>query len=407
MRRLCKWAMILLMFLAACAGGNWAFMGWWYENVSVGVDRLDTGDCAIDVEGGFLHTAFGNQYSFRMTRPDMTATIRNAGGAPLRLKLRVENAPEGRVRFENMIATSGSRGWMDCEIGPGLIAQVRVGDPGPENYSFAVLSDVHGNLRTARDLLRQIDDAGADFIVGCGDLSIGGRLPALETLTAYVAAFSDLPLYAAPGNHDLTRDNRTDHFQRTTAPPFSVFQRGRMLFFLLDNSRNEFGDIQLQWLRTELARREATADGFVLFCHHPPVDIPELEYKWRTPRETERLNAFFTHPKFRGLFCGALHMDRTLNLGNAQLYISGGGGGRLDEPGRFFSRLVRVQGGNISVETLALPHGDRPRTYGIHFYSFSYCAFFSAHWVVAAVNGLHAALWLWLLAWFRRRAGKR
>ncbi|MBQ8254157.1 MAG: metallophosphoesterase [Clostridia bacterium] len=85
---------------------------------------------------------------------------------------------------------------------------------GTAKYTFGVFSDVHfttsagrpnSSFAAAMDLYR---DAGATFVVACGDVTTGGREAEYAQFTStYTAGGYTMPFWTALGNHDILKWN--------------------------------------------------------------------------------------------------------------------------------------------------------------------------------------------------------
>ena len=170
-------------------------------------------------------------------------------------------------------------------------------EPAPAAWRFAHLSDTHivaenaGRVRAAFRLARE---RGAALAIVTGDLIKDalrvGEQTAREQFALYAAAVRDagLPVWSAPGNHDVFGIERDKSgvpqthpaygkamFEETLGPRYHAFNRGGVHFIVLDTigvddmRYHGFLDAeQLDWIRRELAHVPAGAP-IVTFGHIP------------------------------------------------------------------------------------------------------------------------------------------
>lgn len=172
-----------------------------------------------------------------------------------------------------------------------------------QEYRFVAMADVHvqaGTDNTREHCRRQFgelnrlldgyaDDAGPPrFVTVAGDLTNVATKAEFDDYLAAMAG-SRLPVWSAPGNHDLTNrppggpqeqaepqgDYRDiiDAYRQSLGPEWYSFQYGRHHFVILENYRGLPERDQLAWLRQDLA---TNADGKqIVVISHVPWDVPQ------------------------------------------------------------------------------------------------------------------------------------
>lgn len=173
-----------------------------------------------------------------------------------------------------------------------------------DRYRFVALSDVHVQVGAANtrkglaDQLVQINEhvahvargsgPPARFVVVCGDLTNDASA---EEYADYVAALtaSELPVWTAPGNHDLVgripggaahestfpgpyRDV-IDRYRQAIGPEWYSFQYGEQHFVVLENYRGLPEPDQLAWLEQDLALNASGKS--VIVVAHVPWNVPQ------------------------------------------------------------------------------------------------------------------------------------
>ena len=108
------------------------------------------------------------------------------------------------------------------------------------------------------------------FIVTVGDTIQGGNDATAEAEWQQIAPFRGIPIYLAPGNHDIWSDLSEKLFEKHAghARHYS-FDYGPAHFTILDNSRNEqFTPVELAFLEQDLKAHAAQPVKFIV-SHRP------------------------------------------------------------------------------------------------------------------------------------------
>ncbi len=186
---------------------------------------------------------------------------------------------------------------------------------------IAVISDVHANPPALRAVLADIDAAGPDAIVSCGDLAAGPLPgPAIGLLRGL-----DIPVYCVRGNAD------------------------RVMIETFDGTADAAG-ILTAWASTQLTRDErdylatfaATltfdVDGLgpVLFCHATPRSDEEVILATSSQPHLDAALAGVREPT---VVCGHTHMQFDRQAGRYRLVNAGSVGMPYGQPGAYWALL--------------------------------------------------------------------
>jgi predicted phosphodiesterase len=148
--------------------------------------------------------------------------------------------------------------------------------PAPDSFRFVILGDRTGEAQTGvyEQVWREAARLDPAFVVGVGDTIEG-----LHDATAdaewgqvwqIIAPWRRLPLYLAPGNHDIFSSASEKLFQKYAghAPHYS-FDYAQAHFTVLDNSRSEqFSADELSFLEQDLKAHAAQPVKFIV-SHRP------------------------------------------------------------------------------------------------------------------------------------------
>jgi 3',5'-cyclic AMP phosphodiesterase CpdA len=147
-------------------------------------------------------------------------------------------------------------------------------------FQFAVVGDRTGETVSGvwERVWQQIAQEKPDFVVTVGDTIQGGKDSTAQAEWLAVRptwARWQLPVYFAPGNHDIWSErSRKIYEQQTGRPSFYSFNYQNAHFTILDNSESlELTAGQLKFLEADLQANRARAPKFVFF-HQPFWLIP-------------------------------------------------------------------------------------------------------------------------------------
>jgi hypothetical protein len=140
------------------------------------------------------------------------------------------------------------------------------------SFNFAIVSDRTGRAVPSvyEQVWREVATVHPDFVITVGD--------AIEGLTTPAAAraewealkplwLRDVPVYHAPGNHDIWDAASEALFtEETGRPPYYSFDFRGAHFVVLDNSRTEaLSPSQMRFLESDLAKQTGPGPRFVIF----------------------------------------------------------------------------------------------------------------------------------------------
>ena len=147
--------------------------------------------------------------------------------------------------------------------------------PAPAPH-FVLLGDRTGEVRPGiyERVWRQISDSKPEFVVSAGDTIQGGNDATAEaewrSVRGVLEPYRKIPLYLAPGNHDIWSAASERLFERFAEhPPHYSFDAGGAHFAVLDNSRSDaWPPGELEWLESDLRAHAAAPVKFVV-SHRP------------------------------------------------------------------------------------------------------------------------------------------
>ncbi len=112
------------------------------------------------------------------------------------------------------------------------------------------------------------------FVVSVGDIIQGGNDATVETewrdVRRLLEPYRKIPLYLAPGNHDIWSEVSERLFRQYAGhPPHYSFDSGGVHFTVLDNSRSDaWPEGELSWLESDLREHAAAPVKFII-SHRP------------------------------------------------------------------------------------------------------------------------------------------
>jgi Icc protein len=238
---------------------------------------------------------------------------------------------------------------------------------GPATFHFVLLGDRTGEVQSGvwEQVWKQIAAEKPAFVLGAGDTIQGMDdatadaqwQEAKHTLAPYAA----IPLYLAPGNHDVWSPASEKLYEKYTGRPLHYsFDFGKAHFTILDNSRTD--DLlagEMAFLESDLKQHQSQPVKFVVShrpswivqvaMQHPNFDLQQLALKYGV----------------QYIVAGHVHQIVQLPLGEVTYFCAPSAGGHLRasekyEDGWFFGyTLVTVSGRDVKFEIKELgpPHG--------------------------------------------------
>lgn len=147
---------------------------------------------------------------------------------------------------------------------------------GPTAFRFVILGDRTGEVQPGvwEQVWGETASLKPAFVAGVGDTIEGLKDASAEEewqqVETTLAGYRGIPLYFAPGNHDIWSDRSEQLFRRHAGhPPHYSFDYGQAHITVLDNSRSdELSDAELAFLEKDLQAHSAQSVKFIL-SHRP------------------------------------------------------------------------------------------------------------------------------------------
>lgn len=195
---------------------------------------------------------------------------------------------------------------------------------GPDNFSFAVISDSGMRDEPLELLIKEIKSKDVKFVFHLGDQARDLSINHFEYLLEFLnKRLGDLPLYAVPGNHDITKSGRTSslYYKRAFGQMHYYFSYGSTLFVILNTADGLFGKDQQVWLENTLSRLRNGFKDCVVLMHEPPVD-PRKGESYAMAGDIEELKAILSKYTITAIIAGHIHEYNEGNFGGIPLYIA-------------------------------------------------------------------------------------
>jgi Icc protein len=232
----------------------------------------------------------------------------------------------------------------------------------PSAFHFVLLGDRTGEAQPGiwEQAWKATSAENPAFVLGVGDTIQGLNDATAESewreAKRTLAPYAKIPLYLAPGNHDIWSAVSEKLFEKYTGhPPHYSFDFGGAHFTVLDNSRSdEFSAAEMAFLESDLTRHQAQTVKFIV-SHRP---------SWL-------VNAALQNPNFdlhrlarkygvQYVIAGHVHQLLHATFDGVTYFCAPSAGGHLRasgkyEDGWFFGyTLVTVDGGEVKFEVRSL-----------------------------------------------------
>jgi len=217
---------------------------------------------------------------------------------------------------------------------------------GNRRWKFLVLGDVQEGLANLNRLIREAMDQDCRFIIQTGDLvKTADEGHYRLNLVTLKKAVQGLPVFVAPGNHDVKKDGGR-LFEKFIGPRYQSFVVDSALFVLLDNASRRPDRKQMQWLKRTLESGSMTKHIF-LFMHSPIISWPEGPPE-KVERKNKKLMNLIRKHSVDAVFMGHWHGYYIDQRDGIQFVVNGQAGDFDWEPGRYlvpsFITEVTIQG---------------------------------------------------------------
>jgi predicted phosphodiesterase len=241
-------------------------------------------------------------------------------------------------------------------------------NPAPSAFHFVLLGDRTGEAQPGvwEQVWKQAAAEKPAFFLGVGDTIQGADDAAAESqwleAKRTLAPYARIPLYLAPGNHDIWSPASEKLFETYTGhPPHYSFDFGAAHFTVLDNSRaDDLSAEEMAFLEADLDRHQAQTVKFIV-SHRP---------SWLFNAAT-RNSQFALHQLARKygvqyVIAGHVHQILHVSLEGVTYLSLPSAGGHLRasgqyEDGWFFGyTMVTLEGAAVTfkIAELGPPHGQ-------------------------------------------------
>lgn len=269
---------------------------------------------------------------------------------------------------------------LEFRSGQATLRQLVYASPGynsDASFTFAVFGDnrpVNGispQPDAFKELIGEVSLIHPDFSVLVGDVIYGYRSDVARLKWQWsdfmgVYLSSKVPIFVAPGNHEIQTENVPDsgnpvaqalylsHLGRL----YYAFEYGNSLFIVLDTDLVGESYLvtgrQLAWLKNMLELGRKYRHVFV-FLHKPVVTYEGGDML----DNAEQLQKLFTEYHVTAVFQGHDHAYYYERVGGVDYYVTGGAGAPLylrpSSGGVHHYLLVTVRGGDVKVQFLPVP----------------------------------------------------
>lgn len=222
-------------------------------------------------------------------------------------------------------------------------------------YRFAVIGDPEDGVEVFERCLEAAGERGCDFVVICGDVVHRASESAYRYFLAELAEVGySGPVFTVLGNHDAPRGS-DELFRRHFGPPNFHFVFRGDLFLLVDNSRGLAPETRC-YLEETLEEMRSKVRRVFLFAHRPFVPYGRQGKTSEPPGEGtyREIEDLVERYRIEVLCTAHFHSYRkTLRDGSVH-FITGGGGGRLQE-GRAFHHYVEFDVREDGVDDSIVP----------------------------------------------------
>jgi predicted phosphodiesterase len=205
-----------------------------------------------------------------------------------------------------------------------------------EPWRFAVMSDVQEAIDRVGDIYQRMNgDPSIRFVLSAGDLTDHGTHEEMMLFQEKLELL-DVPLFSAPGNHDIASSETIfrEDFGRGN---FHFTFRG-VAFTLLDSASASIDPVVYDWLDGWLS--QAREGVHVVASHIPPIDpVGGRNAAFGSRNEASKLMAKMAAGHVDLALYGHIHSYYAYANAGIPAYISGGGGAhpeRFDGIGRHY-----------------------------------------------------------------------
>ncbi len=229
------------------------------------------------------------------------------------------------------------------------------------SYKFAVVGDFQqpdnqGYKKVSHEIVRQISESEADFVVIVGDLIAGTGEDKWSQFDELVKPIHDSgkQLYAVIGNNDCYSKKMIDGFRNRFGERYKTAVRPGLILVMMDSEFQSYGnrDWQLGSDQTKwLERRpwneypDYSSDHLLFFFVHRPIyrsKIMKMDPTGKYGRSKPKIAQLLESIGADAVFSGHEHLYEKREKNDVFYYIIGGGGGDLLTSGFHHFLLVTV-----------------------------------------------------------------
>jgi predicted phosphodiesterase len=209
--------------------------------------------------------------------------------------------------------------------------------PGPSTFHFVLLGDRTGEVQPGvwEQVWKQAAAGKPAFVLGVGDSIQGGDDATAEAqwheVKRKLAPYARIPLYLAPGNHDIWSPASAKLFEKYTGHPLHYsFDYGGAHFTVLDNSgADEFSSAEMAFLAEDLARHRDQPVKFIV-SHRPSWLVNAAVHN--TYFELHRLARQYG---VQYVVAGHVHQLLHVSLDGVEYFCAPSAGGHLRASGKY------------------------------------------------------------------------
>jgi len=254
-----------------------------------------------------------------------------------------------------------------CLLAAISLSYVAAGRSRSDSFQFAVMGDRTGEAQPGvyEEVWQAVAKEKPNFVVSVGDtiqgLNDGTALGEWEQIENKLLPYKTIPLYLAPGNHDIWSERSEALFKRFShhAPHYS-FDFEQLHVTVLDTSRSDnLSDAEMRFLEDDL-KAHAQQPLKIVVSHRPFWLLPVLFGMTQSP-----VHQLLLRYGVRFVFTGHLHKMFHAEMDGITYVCMPSAGGHLRDTkeyddGWFFAHtLVRVTGQRLTmtIEEIGPPVG--------------------------------------------------
>ena len=206
-------------------------------------------------------------------------------------------------------------------------------------------------------ILNDIASRAIDQLIFGGDI---GEPSAYEWFFDSVKNYSG-KLYLTLGNHDqyeIVKNYYSNKFEESNSELFYDHEDNNFNYIYLDSSSDKISDVQLNWLRKEIA---AATKKIILFIHHPVLGLDTaVDREFPLQNRDIVKKVLLSSEKEIKIFSGHYHMEERIAEDNITQYITPSGSFQIEKTkdkirinkSRFGYRLIELERTNIKTKLI-------------------------------------------------------